>query len=65
VPSYQPVLLDPSDIAHLIGRPASTVRRWAHEGRLTSHQGRYDWLELTDVAAGRTKRPPRRTTVRS
>ncbi|MFI9331991.1 hypothetical protein ACIGZJ_31170 [Kitasatospora sp. NPDC052868] len=58
---YRPVLLAPRDIAHLIDRPVGTVRRWAHEGRLTRHVGgRYDYLELRDVVEGRAKRPPKR-----
>lgn len=54
----RPVLLPPADIAHLLGRPVGTVKRWAHEGRITSHGGMYDWMELRDVAAGRTRVPP-------
>lgn len=57
----RPVLLTPNDVAHLVGRPIGTVKRWAHEGRLTSHGGLYDWMELRDVAAGRAKCPPLRT----
>ncbi|CCB73318.1 protein of unknown function [Streptantibioticus cattleyicolor NRRL 8057 = DSM 46488] len=61
----RPVLLSPADTAHLLGRPIGTVKRWAHEGRLTSHDGRYDWMELRDVAAGRITCPPRLPTPRS
>jgi hypothetical protein len=59
--AYRPVLLSPSDVAHLIGKPVGTVKRWAHEGRITSHDGRYDYLEVRDVATGDVKVPPRRT----
>lgn len=55
---HPPVLLAPKDIAALIRRPVGTVTRWASEGRLTSHAGRYDWMELQDVAAGRVRVPP-------
>lgn len=58
--AQSPVLLAPGDIAALIHRPVGTVKRWAHEGRLTSYDGRYDWLELRDVAQGRVTVPPRR-----
>lgn len=61
--STAPLLLSPADIAHLIGRPKSTVTRWASEGRLTSHDGRYDYREVSDVHKGLTKRPPRRPTL--
>jgi hypothetical protein len=61
--TYRPVLLSPSDIAHLIGKPKGTVTRWAAEGRITSYGGRYDWLELRDVATGAVKVPPRRTAL--
>jgi len=61
--SYRPVLMAPSDIAHLIGRPVGTVKRWASEGRITSHDGRYDYLELRDVATGALKRPPKKALV--
>jgi hypothetical protein len=61
--SYRPVLLAPADIAHLIGRPVGTVKRWAHEGRITSHGGRYDYLEVSDVATGAVKVPPKRTAL--
>jgi hypothetical protein len=57
---YRPVLLSPRDIAHLIGRPVGTVKRWGTEGRLTRHNGRYDLLELRDVVEGRAQRPPKR-----
>lgn len=56
--AHTPVLLAPGDIAHLIGRPVGTVTRWQAEGRLTSYDGRYDWLELQDVVAGRRRCPP-------
>lgn len=56
--AHTPVLLAPRDIAHLIRRPVGTVTRWASEGRLTSHDGQYDWLELQDVVAGRRRVPP-------
>ncbi|RPE39768.1 hypothetical protein EDD90_2786 [Streptomyces sp. Ag109_O5-1] len=59
--AYRPVLLSPSDIAHLIGKPVGTVKRWASEGRITSHDGRYDYLEVRDVATGGIKVPPKRT----
>lgn len=59
--TYRPVLLAPADVAHLLGRPKSTVTRWAAEGRITSYDGRYDWLELRGVATGAVKVPPRRT----
>ncbi|MEE1838194.1 hypothetical protein [Streptomyces sp. SP17KL33] len=55
--------MSPSDVAHLLGRPLGTVKRWAHEGRLTSHDGRYDFLELRDVANGSVKVPPKRTAL--
>lgn len=58
---YQPVLLTPADIAHLIGRPKGTVTRWAAEGRITSYEGRYDYMELRDVVSGAVKAPPKRT----
>ncbi|MFJ3793878.1 hypothetical protein [Kitasatospora sp. NPDC090091] len=57
---YRPVLLPPGVIAALIGRPVGTVKRWGHEGRLTRHDGRYDYLELRDVVEGRAKRPAKR-----
>lgn len=56
--AHTPVLLAPADVAHLISRPVGTVTRWASEGRLTSYDGRYDWLELQDVVAGRVRVPP-------
>ncbi|MBP5926703.1 helix-turn-helix domain-containing protein [Streptomyces sp. LBUM 1483] len=59
--TYRPVLMSPSDVAHLLGKPVGTVKRWAHEGRLTSHDGRYDFLEVHDVATGLIKVPPKRT----
>ncbi|MFI5814830.1 DNA-binding protein [Streptomyces sp. NPDC051643] len=59
--SYRPVLLAPADIAHLIGKPVGTVKRWASEGRITSHDGRYDYLEVRDVATGAVRVPPKRT----
>jgi hypothetical protein len=62
VTPYRPVLMSPSDIAHLIGRPKGTVTRWAAEGRLTSHSGMYDYLELRDVITGAVKAPPKRPT---
>lgn len=61
--SYRPVLLAPADIAHLLGKPVGTVKRWASEGRITSHGGRYDWLELKDVATGTVRCPPKRSLV--
>ncbi|MGR3875788.1 helix-turn-helix domain-containing protein (plasmid) [Streptomyces graminifolii] len=60
---YRPVLMSPSDIAHLVGRPKGTVTRWAAEGRLTSYDGRYDYLELRDVVTGAVKVPPKRSTL--
>lgn len=44
-------LIDLADAAYYTGRPASTIRRWAAEGRITRHgsgrgQVRYDWREL-------------------
>ncbi|MEW2301997.1 hypothetical protein AB0958_18825 [Streptomyces sp. NPDC006655] len=60
---YRPVLLSPSDIAYLIGRPKGTVTRWAAEGRLTSHDGKYDYLELRDVISGAVRVPPKRPTL--
>ena len=60
---YRPVLLRPRDIAVLLGRPESTVKRWAHEGRVTSYNGMYDWLEFIDVVEGRATVPPRKTTA--
>lgn len=55
------MLLTPADIAHLIGRPKGTVTRWAAEGRITSYDGRYDYLELSDVVSGAVKVPPKKT----
>lgn len=63
--TYRPVLLAPADIAALIGRPEGTVKRWAHEGRITSYAGRYDYLELRDVATGTVKVPPKRSTLQA
>jgi hypothetical protein len=63
--AYRPVLLSPSDIAHLIGKPVGTVKRWASEGRITSHDGRYDYLEVRDVATGSIKVPPKRATLQA
>jgi hypothetical protein len=63
--AYRPVLLSPSDIAHLIGKPVGTVKRWASEGRITSHDGRYDYLEVRDVATGTVKVPPKRTALQA
>ncbi|NUS11305.1 MAG: MerR family DNA-binding transcriptional regulator [Streptomyces sp.] len=61
--SYTPLLMTPADIAHLIRRPEGTVKRWAHEGRITSHGGQYDFLELQGVASGAVKRPPKKATL--
>jgi hypothetical protein len=58
--AYRPVLLPPKDIAHLIGRPVGTVKRWGTEGRLTKHNGLYDWLELAEVLEGRATVPAKR-----
>jgi hypothetical protein len=59
--TYRPVLLSPSDIAHLIGKPKGTVTRWASEGRITSYGGRYDYLEVRGIATGAVKVPAKRT----
>lgn len=45
------VLIDPETAAYWTGRPASTLRRWAYEGRITTYgsgrgQIRYDLAEL-------------------
>lgn len=45
------ILIDPEAAAYWTGRPASTLRRWAHEGRITTYgsgrgQIRYDLEEL-------------------
>lgn len=47
-------LIDEDLAAYFTGRPKSTIRRWAAEGRITRHQGnglrrngvRYDVMEL-------------------
>ncbi|BFP50009.1 hypothetical protein KCMC57_63770 (plasmid) [Kitasatospora sp. CMC57] len=54
-----PILLAPSDIAALLNRPVGTIWRWAHEGRLTSYDGKYDWTQVTEVASGARKTPPK------
>lgn len=45
------VLVDPEAAAYWTGRPTSTLRRWAHEGRITTYGSgrgriRYDLAEL-------------------
>ncbi|MEU2426917.1 hypothetical protein ABZ619_38895 [Streptomyces sp. NPDC007851] len=60
---YRPILMSPSDIAHLIKRPKGTVFRWVNEGRLTSYDGKYDYLELRDVISGTVKVPPKLPTL--
>lgn len=32
-----PVLITPSDAAHVLGLPLGTLRRWVHEGRVARH----------------------------
>lgn len=63
-----PRLITLTDAAHLTGRPASTLRRWIMEGRLTRHGTpraiRLDYSELRDVDPTNPRRkkcPPRRT----
>lgn len=49
--SGEPGLVDEGAAAFYVGRPASTIRRWAAEGRITRHGSgrgkvRYDVFEL-------------------
>ncbi|WP_405944741.1 DNA-binding protein [Streptomyces sp. NBC_00932] len=39
-------LITAADAAYYTGRPVGTIWRWASEGRITSHGGRYDLSEL-------------------
>ncbi|MFE0353603.1 DNA-binding protein [Streptomyces nigra] len=39
-------LISAQDAAWYTGRPVGTIWRWASEGRITSHDGRYDVREL-------------------
>jgi hypothetical protein len=39
-------LVSAQDAAWYTGRPVGTIWRWASEGRITSHEGRYDVREL-------------------
>ncbi|WP_369274505.1 DNA-binding protein [Streptomyces sp. R11] len=39
-------LISAADAAWYTGRPVGTIWRWASEGRITSHNGRYDVREL-------------------
>lgn len=39
-------LVSATDAAWYTGRPVGTIWRWASEGRITSHGGRYDVREL-------------------
>lgn len=39
-------LISAADAAYYTGRPVGTIWRWASEGRITSHNGRYDVREL-------------------
>ncbi|MFE2497100.1 DNA-binding protein [Streptomyces scopuliridis] len=39
-------LISATDAAYYTGRPVGTIWRWASEGRITSHGGKYDWREL-------------------
>jgi hypothetical protein len=39
-------LVTAADAAWYTGRPVGTIWRWASEGRITSHGGRYDVREL-------------------
>jgi hypothetical protein len=56
------VLLDGPMAAAWTGRPESTLRRWAHEGRITRYgtarQAMYDMDELPERSEQRV--PPRR-----
>lgn len=40
-------LVDASAAAYYTGRAPGTIHRWASEGRIASHGGRYDLGELT------------------
>lgn len=39
-------LITATDAAYYTGRPVGTIWRWASEGRITRHGGRYDLAEL-------------------
>lgn len=41
-----PTLISAEDAAYWTGRPVGTIWRWASEGRITRHGGRYDLHEL-------------------
>lgn len=49
------VLVDPEAAAAAVGRPRSTIDRWAHSGWLTKHGTRrarlYNLLQVYEVAA--------------
>lgn len=53
------ILVDGPMAAAWTGRPESTLRRWAHEGRVTRYgRGLYDLDELPERRVGGV--PPRR-----
>lgn len=39
-------LISAQDAAYWTGRPVGTIWRWASEGRISRHGGRYDLREL-------------------
>lgn len=56
------ILVDVATAMEWSGRPAATLRRWVHEGRLTRHgkprAAMFDLRELPEKAVGGV--PPRR-----
>jgi hypothetical protein len=62
-----PTLVDTTTAAAWTGRPESTIRRWAHEGRITRHgqprrdRARWDLDELPERSVGGI--PPRKAST--
>lgn len=58
------VLVTAKEAAAWTGKAPGTIWRWASEGRITSHGGRYDLDELPHKSTGRIPEQPKQPHTR-